>query len=323
MPALPQQITFTGDVHEPYDLSAVVSFTVDGVPCLAIGSDESAQPVQILRQVSPHVYQVATDLEIMLPAADDDEIDIESLAFENGELYVIGSHSRKRKRVKPREKTAAQNRERLTKIKTEATRNQLFHLRLNPDSGKIKGEIYSSDGLAHLCGKDPYLKDFVELPSKENGIDIEALAVKDGTLYLGFRGPILRGNYVPVVVTSFDDLASYRIRFINLNGLAIRDMTAVRDGFLLIAGPMGDAPGPYGIYFWDGTDMVYGTDAPAPMPPALTRLEEIPPIYDASGAQGKAEGITVLQETEVSFLVIVVYDSLENGGAQLWHVVKG
>ncbi|MEL6868125.1 MAG: DUF3616 domain-containing protein, partial [Bacteroidota bacterium] len=107
-----------------------------------------------------------------------------------------------------------------------------------------------------------------------------------------------------------------------LNGGAIRDMTAVEDGFLIIGGPMGDAPGPYGLYFWDGTDMIYGNDRPIPMPPAVLHLEDIEPPMGDDGAQGKAEGITVLEETVTSYKVLIIYDSIKDGNPQLWHIHK-
>ena len=137
---------------------------------------------------------------------------------------------------------------------------------------------------------------------------------------------------MPVLVISCDVLKSsqrfsdtvqdYEIRFVQLNGVAIRDMAAVDGGFLIIGGPMGDAPGPYNLYFWDGTDMVYGKDRPAPMPPAVLHLDPITPPLGENGARGKAEGITVLDETAAGYHVLIIYDSIENGGPQQWFVPK-
>ena len=300
MPILPQTIEFAGQVHEAQDISAISNFEIDGQTYLAIGSDESKQRVQLLKQTSAQTYEVDDDLEIKLPLSkDNDEIDIESTAFDRKHnlLYIIGSHSKKRKTVKIDEKTAKKNRERLANIAPETYRNQIFQVKLDKKTGKVKGDIESSKDLKDVFAKDPYLKKFIDIPSKENGIDIEGLAIKSDRLFLGFRGPVLRGNYVPVIVTKFADVKDYEIRFVQLNGNGIRDLAAVEDGFLLIAGPMGDAPGPYQLYFWDGTDMVYGSDRRSPMPPALIHLDDIAPPIGADGSQGKAEGITVLQET--------------------------
>lgn len=331
MPILAQTVRFVGKIHHDEDLSAIAYFKIDGTFYVAVGSDESQKRVQLLKQTAAEVYEVDKDLEIELPTdAKADELDIESIAFDSKKdcLYIIGSHSQKRKTVKIEEKTATENRKRLTdrKISPETDRNRIFQVMLKSKSGKVK-DITQLDNLKDLFAKNNYLKRFVDIPSKENGIDIEGLAFYDDCLFLGFRGPILRGNYVPVMVISsdafdFSKVKDYEIRFVQLNGSAIRDMTAVKGGFLLIGGPMGDAPGPYNLYFWDGTDMVYGTDRPVPTPPAVIHLEEIVPPMGNDGLYGKAEGITVLEETATGYKALIIYDSIAGGNPQLWHIHK-
>lgn len=336
MPILSQTVTFSGKVHKGEDLSAIANFAINGTPYLAIGSDESKNRVQLLKQISKHVYEVDTDLRIELPppnhpaipGSKPDEIDIESIAFdpETNCLFVIGSHSYKRKTVKVDKKTVAENRVRLmdAEISPESDRNRIFQVTLKSSSGKVK-EIKQIENLKTLLAQDDYLKRFIDIPSKENGIDIEGLAFRNGNLFLGCRGPILRGNYVPVVVVDWttvnaSEIQNYEIRFVKLNGGAIRDMTAVEGGFLIIGGPMGDAPGPYDLYFWDGTDMIYGTDRPAPMPPAVVHLEEIVPPTGDDGLYGKAEGITLLEEAATGYRVLIIYDSIKDGNPQIWHL---
>ena len=241
-------VTFKGKIHHAEDLSAIANFNINGTSYLAVGSDESQKRVQLLKQTSEHGYEIDKDLEIELPVSKkSDEIDIESIAFdkENICLYVIGSHSQKRKTVRiegDKAETAAKNRFRLTdgEIEPETDRNRIFQISLKPKTGKVKGEIKQFDYLKELFAQDDYLKRFIEIPSKENGIDIEGLAFQKDYLFLGFRGPILRGNYVPVMVINShalditNDSSDYEIRFVQLNGGAIRDMTAVEDGFLII-----------------------------------------------------------------------------------------
>ncbi|MEA5463686.1 DUF3616 domain-containing protein [Leptothoe sp. PORK10 BA2] len=343
MPIISQIVTFSGKIHQGEDLSAIANFTIDGTPYLAVGSDESKKQLQLLKQTADQVYTIDQNLEIELPTPDDgNEIDIESIAFDpdNTQLYIIGSHSQKRQTVKIDKKTAAENRQRLAdaNIAPETDRNRIFQVTLKPKTGKVKGEIKTVDYLKTLFAQDDYLKRFIDIPSKENGIDIEGLAYQKGQLFLGFRGPILRGNYVPVMVIDQDafdrtkalktkdlkakDPKPYELRFVQLNGGAIRDMTAVDDGFLIIGGPMGDAPGPYNLYFWDGTDMVYGKDRLPPMPPALIQLENIQPPLGDDGTPGKPEGITVLEETITGYKALIIYDGIKGGGPQLWHIPK-
>ncbi|WP_457090403.1 DUF3616 domain-containing protein [Microvirga sp. P5_D2] len=37
---------------------------------------------------------------------------------------------------------------------------------------------------------------FLSIPSKENGFDVEGLAVREGRISPGLRGPVLRGHAV-------------------------------------------------------------------------------------------------------------------------------
>ena len=179
MPMLSQAVTFSGEIYGNEDLSAIASFTLDGTLYLAVGSDESKKRVQLLKGTSKQQYTVEKDLEIHLPVPDSgDEIDIESITFdtENTCLYVVGSHSRKRKTVRvegKRAHTAAENRIRLKEIKKETDRNRIFRIDLDPKTGQVKGEIRHFDRLKDLFVQDDYLKTFVKIPSKENGIDIE------------------------------------------------------------------------------------------------------------------------------------------------------
>jgi hypothetical protein len=117
-----------------------------------------------------------------------------------------------------------------------------------------------------LDSTEPF-KTFRAQASKENGIDAEGLAVAGETLFVGFRGPVLRGNWVPVLRGRFAGegapLADPRVVFVNLGGLGIRDLVRVSGGFLILAGPVGDGAGGYPVFFWDGRDC---TPGPGPRP---------------------------------------------------------
>jgi hypothetical protein len=72
---------------------------------------------------------------------------------------------------------------------------------------------------------------------------------------------------------------------------------------------MGDGPGDYQLYFWDGQDAVPGTDAPTALE-HLQTLCTIPlPTSDA-----KAEGIMLIKETAEQYAFVVVYDGVDHGG---------
>ena len=149
--------------------------------------------------------------------------------------------------------------------------------------------------------KDPLLHTFVGLPSKENGIDIESMAYHDERLYLGFRGPVLRGNYVTVMVLQFDHPKRYVLRFVRLQGQGIRDMVALEGGFLIVSGPVNDAPGPFRLWWWDGEDQIPGKDR------RVRETELLGAVSTPGGA--KAEGLALLGRSGDLAEVILVYET--------------
>ncbi len=142
-------------------------------------------------------------------------------------------------------------------------RRQAGVYRLTVDAqGAFSGPV-ERKSLAGFLKGNSILKRFAEIPSKENGIDIEGLAADaGGKLFAGLRGPVLRGNFVPVLVFDFDHPEAATLRFVNLKGLGIRDMAAVKDGFLMLAGPVGEGPADFRIFFWDGADAIPGKPQP-------------------------------------------------------------
>ncbi len=319
-----ESIEFEGDIKKDKDISAIASFG----NFLALGSDESKRKIQIL-QKNGDGYEVKDGLEIKLPVLAeeyDQEIDIEGMSISNGNtLFVIGSHSLKRLKLDADEKTYLQNRERITRVISEDKKNSIFKLTLDSQTGEEKDlEDRKTIRIKEIIENDSVLGIFTRIPSKENGVDIEGIASDGDTLYIGFRGPVLRENYVPVmVIEDFTKKSDYELRFVKLGGNGIRDITKVKEGFLIVAGPVGDGFGPYQLYFWNGLDCVPGEGSPKNV--QVTLLGEIPPPKNDKGEEvkgAKAEGITVMEENSSVYKVIIVYDSVENGGATLFQVTK-
>lgn len=296
-------VEFRGEIHEPENISGLA---VVG-NYLLIGSDEGNH-IQVLEKISASVYKVAAKPVQLADEAT--ETDVEGIAASGDRVYVVGSHSTKRKKVK-KNKTRKKNRKRMKEVEHEESRDQVFELKVDPQSGGVKPE--SSMSLVDNIRQDELLKLFVDIPSKENGIDIEGIAADGDKLFFGFRGPILRGNYVPVMIRQRSS-PSHELRFVNLGGLGIRDMARVKDGFLILAGPMGDGPGSYSLYFWTGEDDIPGRDNTMR---AIAKLGDFPTIKN-----GKAEGLAVISENSDSYTVLVVFDSLPKGKPTLFTADK-
>lgn len=306
-----KNIELEGEILAEEDISAI-GFVGK---YLLIGADEG-NTIQVLKpNQDKSSYQVIENIELPVPNADKEEIDIEGLAVADNLVYVVGSHSLNRKKVKPEELSSSENLERLTKVKTEENRQAVFMFELDKNTGKLKSSV-SKESLQAILKQNKVLKRFTNIPSKENGVDIEGLAVKGKKLFFGFRGPVLRGNYTPVMVMKFNKIKQAKkseLRYLNLNGNGIRDLVAVNEGFLVLTGAVGDAISPYHIYFWDGNDDLPGVDKE----PQVELLGEIP-----SPPEAKAEGLTVLNETDLDYEVLVAYDGVAKGNPTVFKIKK-
>ncbi|MEU5882912.1 DUF3616 domain-containing protein [Spirillospora sp. NPDC047279] len=267
---------------------------------------------------------------VTLPAGPDEEADIEGLARANGWLWAIGSHSLKRKKIKEGQ-SDAKSRKRLGTVVREENRYILARLPLVtgadglPDVVRGDGEHTAAvlgghgDSITDLLADDPHLAPFLPIPSKDNGIDIEGIAVQGDRVYIGFRGPVLRGWAVLLEIhpeTHPDDPgrlrlrplgeggARYRTHFLDLGGLGIRDLCPHGDDLLILTGPTMDLDGPVQVVRWPGAAKV---QAPDIVPAAeLELVGELP--YGAG--DDHAEGIAVLDEPDaVGPRLLVVYDS--------------
>lgn len=59
-------------------------------------------------------------------------------------------------------------------------------------AAQLRGNALGND-LTWEIAKDDQLRDFLPIPGKDNGFDIEGMAVIGSRLLLGLRGPVLRG----------------------------------------------------------------------------------------------------------------------------------
>jgi hypothetical protein len=332
------------------NLSAV---RVDG-PVLWIAGDETAT---VERLVADHpdrpteygderTFRLADFVD--LPGADaDEEADIEGLSRHGHFLWAVGSHSLRRKRIKSHHSGDRALR-RLGKVEGQDNRQLLVRLPIADIDGlptpvaKIDvagqhhraAQLAERDGLRTLLRHDEHLAPFLAIPGKDNGLDIEGIAVNDERVYLGLRGPVLRGwafvlELRPYVdpddpgrlrLRDFADGRRYRKHVLRLDGLGVRDLCPDGDDLLVLAGPTMDLDGPVRIYRWHGA---YSTDMPAVVRgPQLTRELEI--VYGEG--DDHAEGMGLIGRPEDK-LALIVFDSpaairLTDDGAVLADVVR-
>lgn len=274
---------------------------------LIVGADEGNK-IKILKR-NGEGYVVERGISL----SNDKEIDIEGIAGEGSIVYVVGSHSFKRAQIDA-DRTYEQNRNAIEQKFSESDREQrdrLFRLDLNADL-----EIEQTS-LRSIIDRNDVLRPFSQIPSKENGIDIEGIAVSQGLLYIGFRGPVLRDNWVPILKCKFaKSIDRSDLVFVNLGGRGIRDLTPVRDGFLILAGPVGEGTDSYQLYAWDGEDCLPGRRTSGKIG-QIELLGQIP-VYE----NAKAEGIAIFTETPSDYEVVIVFDGVANGNLTRFRINK-
>ncbi|MEJ2871606.1 DUF3616 domain-containing protein [Actinomycetospora sp. OC33-EN08] len=215
---------------------------------MLLAPDEGAALVGLRRRAEDDwadpVEMLLDDL-VDLPGDADDEVDVEGIDVTADHVWVTGSHSAKRRKVKagtPPEKVG----KRLRKVTAEEPRRLLARLPLGPDGLPTAGGVRSPSGEGGLfaaLADDDHLAPFLGIPGKDNGFDVEGLAVLDDErVLLGLRGPVLRGWAVVLELTvgeSDGELALRGVRkhFLDLSGLGVRDLVRDGDDLLLLAGP--------------------------------------------------------------------------------------
>ncbi len=211
-----------------------------------------------------------------LPGAADEEADLEGMAVADGFLWVVGSHGLKRKNAKP-ERSHADNAKRLSKVALDGNRRLLACLPIEPDEKgapglvrraqdgrkalRLKGDA-QSNLLTRALAEDPHFGPYMAIPGKDNGFDIEGLAVDGRRLLLGLRGPVLRGWSALLeiqVEARADDLrlvplddsgTLLRKHFLQLDGLGIRDLHFSGDDLFILAGPTMVLNGDIRVFKW-------------------------------------------------------------------------
>ncbi len=139
---------------------------------------DEGREIQVLERKRPGVYEIV-ETQKLLKWPEDTELDIEGLAGSQRFIYAIGSHSQKRKSIdtsSAKGMTAKNNRQRLYQTVIEPSREFLFRFEVEAN-GKIKKKKIKFVTLRDLFATHPILRRFQVIPGKENGVDIEGIAV--------------------------------------------------------------------------------------------------------------------------------------------------
>ena len=280
---------------------------------------------------------------LSLPGDDDEEIDVEGLDYEGGYLWIVGSHSIRRGTPGDGGSTKKRLR-RLAKIETKGNRFLLARvpLRRAPDGAgwelcakcedvsvpsgwrhaqRLRGGR-KHNVLSDALAADEHLAPFLDIPGKDNGFDIEGLATFGDRVFLGLRGPVLRGWATVLGLRVGDDpddkrglrlravgdgKRSYAKHLLDLRGLGVRELCRDGNDLLVLAGPTMQLDGRATVFRW--------RDVLAREGDGFVERDELEPVLELPYGQGvdegveHPEGIALTRTTDGRKALLVVYDS--------------
>lgn len=326
-------LNFQSDSEDLLAELSAVSRTPDG--SLWLGSDEFIT-LERLTPMGDGVYgnHKTFHLKDFIDLFDhESEVDIEGLDYCDGYLWLVGSHSLKRNKTKG--KKQHKDIKRLSEIESDPNRSLLARLPIL--NGEIvptyarsndKNDVLTAASLKQVNGhnlllealaEDEHLGAFLKmrLPSKDNGFDIEGIAVNGHQIFLGLRGPVLRGWAIilelevedgepgELVLKDLGEGCPYRKHFLDLNGQGIRELCLHNGDLLVLAGPTMELEGAMQMFRLEDVldhtkDTLWSQDS-----------GQLKVLFDLPFTIGSdhAEGLTLLPCMGYDDGLMVVYDS--------------
>ena len=154
------------------------------------------------------------------------------------------------------------------------------------------------EACAPLLGSLSHIAPFMDLPSKENGLDIEGLVTFRRKVYVGMRGPVVDNIALVAAIGMTRDFVidetGIFLHFVDLGGLGVRDMTRWGDGILILAGPVNGADSPFRLLQWT--------------PRRTGKIQNPEKVQDLQPGADHPEGICALNRAGADGL-IVLYDT--------------
>ncbi|HEV7259463.1 MAG TPA: DUF3616 domain-containing protein [Bosea sp. (in: a-proteobacteria)] len=261
------------------------------------------------------------------------ELDGEAAATDGQFYYVTGSHSAKRGDCASNPESRHLFRFRLDPATGRGQQDKAGKLVDFADTGALWTVMSSVAGLKEHVGEAMCLgteppKDAQHLKGR-NGVNIEGMTVRGGRLYFGFRGPVDKDG-AKILSVKANELfgggnAAPELFTVALGkGRAIRDLIAVSDGILVLAGPDDDKRNEklsYTVSRWNGAN---GNDNIKPL--ATLDLGSVPRRDCEEKIELKdikPEAITVLADKPgEAYQAIVFSDGLCDGGGLRFSIPR-
>lgn len=293
--ARPEPWTFAG-FEGAKDLSGIAA--APGGPALVVSDEPHAAQAARIDATSRTV--TAGPLVPLLPEGAEADLEGVAVSGDGRTFYATGSHGAGRKTGD-----------------VEPSRRFVFRIPSPPAAGGEFGPAEASAALMDWAARDPVLGPYTGRPLQRNGFNLEGLAWRDGRLWFGVRAPNLDGDAFVIeaepAALFAGGAATATLHRVHIGpGLGLRELAAVRDGFLLLAGEacaeaskqipdsMAAAADPgFSFFAW--------------RPGAASAV----PIGRLPDAPGKAEGLLVLRDDLASVDVLVLFDGPSQGAPRV------
>ncbi len=293
------------------DVSGIACETKADYPRLCLIVDDETQGVQII--ILQKGKLIAGDfIRLTQDSFDGKPLDFdgEAVAYDSGSFYVMGSHGQPRHPGKSEAETGA---------KAEASR-RVFRVRFAPNSVDMKTGTFAKSATVtpstrffDIIRMQPDLAPWTDQPLEKNGVSIEGVAVRDGQLYAGLRGPVIAGKGAVILSAPLGAVFDNRpgqasVQFLDLgqdtDGKArgIRDMLVFGGGMLIVAGPVNDPP--EGQAIKDGDYAIYSATGAS-----AHKLMDL----KAYGAKDKPEALLPLESQDGILRALLFFDGPKDG----------
>lgn len=298
----------TGEPSESVDISGIACAQPQGFPRTCLVIDDDSQAAQVVTLTDGRIKAGAM-VKLIDNSFDDGRpvwLDGEGVAFADNYFYVMGSHGGPRRMDDPARVAAI----------VKGT-SQIVRLRYDAATGAIVKDAVS-DAFDKLIRADAALMRARETPLEQGGLTIEGIAVLNGRLYAGFRGPLIerdgKRDRALIMSVALDHIfgnapADVQKSEIRLGeGRGVRDLVAYDNSILILAGPMNSDNGTYSIYRWSGR-----ADDDA------KRLDDLPDYFSDKNAnkpdraQWKPEALLPLDRDGKGLRVLLLLDGGKNG----------
>lgn len=288
---LPQRWSMRG-FQEDKDLSGMAAW--DAAHCL-VCSDELRFIQTGSLDRNRGTITAGASIPLLPGDSGKNEVDAEGVAAARSEgcYYVTGSHGVGKKRGD-----------------FQPSRCNVIRIPVNPATGEAQSGGVQTASLLSWVQKDPVLGSSVGRSLQQNGFNIEGLTWKDERLWFGVRAPNVNGDAFIIEASGpsiFSGRPQATLHRLTVGpGLGIREIAALREGFLIVTGEAASDVGKddsFAFFRWKpGGAAAFIGELPSP--------------------SGKAEGLFILDEGPGHIDVLVIFDGAPAGGPKAYRLTK-